>query len=902
MSFRKESSETLRSAVILHGLVHRSLRHTADSLRECVIGPLKELGPVDVFFHSWEVAEIHNPRGGEHGVVLDPAEVASWLREAQGVFEPQEAFDESVNWGCWFRNNPMRHCCGSEKEARTTLMNFRRALESQERAWRLFEEQKTGRYELVVATRADLKFLEELRVPEKLLAALHERRGERESPEEKRLEENADHGGMLGAFHWLDGHRPPLQTMLWLPRFHSWGGVNDRFVIGNEEGGRIWSQRVAFAEEWLEMANGESAEWLLMKWLEKNKVRVSFLDFTFQRIRANGQVAAMDRELKTAPVAIKKARGKERFLILTRETGDMAENLMSVLEPLGWVEVILDQPPGASLASTLIERRYIHLTDKEAAGYAGLMSESFPKITAWSRAFAHLARTMGDEEAIWFVEDDVAGDADSFAELVRATSVKAADLSALDIRTRHEDSQWPWWSYADGVFASPCRAFQPLCRLSGRLVRAVLDFQKRHQRLTFHEVLFASLAKDHGMTLLDWRRDETMKSFVADFHYRPDVESAHRGISHPVKDKDLHEAICRIPSLASSRRSSAACEGWSIFGDDYDFLANWCRKQGFKSVVEFGPGDSTLALLDAGCRVVSYEHDIGWLKKVLERFRDEADVEILHCPEGSVPDPPDQRPDLVLVDGPPFREGQKMSRLGPCEWALEVCGCFLLHDTKRAGERATLKEMEKRGMKVVPITTKKGLALVVDPAGRPELLPGGHLSFKPGGKLVGTWMVHDIPSWQLRIGDPKRPMRILTTAAGNIPDAKRLLEIFFPHADSEIHALGTGDGGAEASPANPVQGGRVHWYDGEAREILAWMIAGDGFWESFDFIHLAGAKNAPELLADACQVWSLLKPKGLLMIEATRISEPGLAAFRSVYQEQWMMISEESMRILVRKC
>lgn len=217
-----------------------------------------------------------------------------------------------------------------------------------------------------------------------------------------------------------------------------------------------------------------------MKWLEKKQVRVGLLDFTFQRIRANGQVAARDRDLRTPPVTAENDRSRERFLILARETGAMAESLLSVSEPLGRVEVIVDHPPGVSLAPTLTERRYIHLTDREAAGHAGLMSESFPGITAWSRAFAHLEQTLVENEAVWFIEDDVAGDPASFAELVRATTAKAADLSALDVRTRHEDTQWPWWSYADGLFASPCRAFQPLCRLSERLVRAVLDFQNRH--------------------------------------------------------------------------------------------------------------------------------------------------------------------------------------------------------------------------------------------------------------------------------------------------------------------------------------------------------------------------------------------------------------------------------------
>ncbi len=641
-----------------------------------------------------------------------------------------------------------------------------------------------------------------------------------------------------------------------------------------------------------------------MKWLEKKRVRVGFMDFTFQRIRATGKVAERDRDLKPRPGPQSQSKGqtKERFLILAREAGTMTEQLVRVLSPLGQVEVIVDRPLGDSLASAVADRRYIHLGDEEAAGFGGLMSKSgpFPRITAWSRAFAHLAQTVEEDEAVWFVEDDVAGDVDSFAALIAATRAKQADLSALDIRTRHEDAHWPWWSYADGVLPSPCRAFQPLCRLSGRLLRAVLDFQKRHQRFTFHEVLFASLAHEHGMTWLDWRKDPATKALVEDFLYRPDVNRVHRGVSHPVKDPLLHHAICSLPSLAALRRNRADCEGWSIFPDDYDFLANWCRKQGFRSILEFGPGDSTLALLDAGCRVVSYEHDISWLKKTLDRFRDEMEVEILHLPEGDLPEPPVHAPDCVLVDGPPYREGQTLSRLGPCEWALEVCGCFLLHDARRDGEKATLKEMERRGMQVTQIATRKGLALVVDPKIRPELVRDASVPLNPSDRLAGSWLARETQSWQLRIGE-KTPSKILSAAAGSVAEASRLLTIFHPHPESEIHVLGGVDGGPNMHEDEPMPGRNIHWYEGESREILAWMIAEEGYWESFDFIHLTGASSGPALLGDACQAWSLLRPGGTMMIEANLISNPGLAAFRAVYQDGWLSISEDSERIFVRR-
>lgn len=879
MSRREETSETLRSAVILHGLVHRSVRHTVGSLRDCVIVPLERLGPVDVFYHSWDVAEVYNPRGSEDGVDLDPTELARWLPEAQGVFESQEEFDASVDWEPLLRNNPMRHCCGGEEEARVTLMNFRRALESQERAWRFFEKTKTRDYDVVVVTRGDLRFLVELGT--------------------SNIERSTSN---------FEGVR------IWVPKFHSWGGVNDRFAIGNEEAIRIWSNRVAFAEQWLEKADGESAEWLLMKWLEKKRVRVGFLDFVFQRIRANGEVAERDQELDKGKLMDGRGSGqdaratvRERFLILARVTGGAVESLRKVLEPLGKVEVVVDRWDDAAAGDC----RYVRVADEEAEGYGGLMSTSgpFPKITAWSRAMVHLARTLEPDEAVWFVEDDVAGDAGSFAELVRQTIFRSVDLAAIDLRTRQEDGHWPWWGYADNFFEEPMRGFQPLCRLSARLVRTALDFREKHGRFTFHEVLFPSLARQNGMTWLDWTRKPDFQRMFGTFRYRPEVSQIAQGISHPVKNLMVHEKICCGNFLEFPRLGQASLQGWAILPEDYLYLARLCRKHSFTRVVEFGPGDSTRAFLDAGCEVVSYEHDIGWLHRSVEMFKGEDGLELIHCPEGTVPDALPFAPDMVFVDGPPFREGQEMSRLQPCEWALDVCGCFLLHDANRHGELATLKEMERRGMHVARISTRKGLAMVVDPIRRPEMIPVGlkNLS-RYRGEAAGRWFTEDLHTWLVMLSDPRRPMRVLETGTSDGMSMNVMLDEIFPHSESEVHGVDLYDGEAgnklrEDLDANVKSGGhasQLHLYEGATREVLAWMIAGDGFWESFDFIYLNPTHAAPEMLADACQAWSLLKPGGILVLGGGEEEKPAHEAFLSVYR-QWIQLLLEGKQVAVMK-
>lgn len=118
------------SALILFGVVQRSLAHVIPSLREQVILPLSRLGRVDVFYHSWDLNRLINPRGGECRTTVEPGVVNCLLPEARGVFESQEEFDGAVDWVPLFERNPMRHCTSGEEAARATLMNYFRGRSS----------------------------------------------------------------------------------------------------------------------------------------------------------------------------------------------------------------------------------------------------------------------------------------------------------------------------------------------------------------------------------------------------------------------------------------------------------------------------------------------------------------------------------------------------------------------------------------------------------------------------------------------------------------------------------------------------------------------------------------------------------------------------------------------------
>ena len=225
----------------------------------------------------------------------------------------------------------------------------------------------------------------------------------------------------------------------------------------------------------------------------------------------------------------------ERFLILCRNLNPAAARLKEVLSEFGPADVIIDE---RSADGTL---------ESQMAGYhrlAGFTLDCKP-ITAWERAFFQLEATIcNDSSNIWFVEDDVAGNRESFASLVKRTQEVNADLSARHFFGMASNRLWPHWWHARDYFDFPYRSFNPLCRLSSSLLKTVLDFRASHQRFVFQEVLFASVAALHDMTYFDWMADETAAPLFGEFRFRPEVTAVGTGISHPVKNPSIHQHLC----------------------------------------------------------------------------------------------------------------------------------------------------------------------------------------------------------------------------------------------------------------------------------------------------------------------------------------------------------------------
>jgi hypothetical protein len=126
----------------------------------------------------------------------------------------------------------------------------------------------------------------------------------------------------------------------------------------------------------------------------------------------------------------------------------------------------------------------------------------------------------------------------------------------------------------------------------------------------------------------------------------------------------------------------------------------------------------------------------------------------------------------------------------------------------------------------------------------------------------------------------EEPRRALEIGWSEGVSANMMLEVLFPHRSSEVHVLFPAESGFLTNEeavnlenqfrVNAELGShasQIHLYQGHSAEVLAWMIAEDGFWGSFDFIHISGSCHAADVYLRAALTWHLLKVGGVLCFD-----------------------------------
>jgi hypothetical protein len=135
---------------------------------------------------------------------------------------------------------------------------------------------------------------------------------------------------------------------------------------------------------------------------------------------------------------------------------------------------------------------------------------------------------------------------------------------------------------------------------------------------------------------------------------------------------------------------------WAMDKSECDWLSSFCYVHGVLSVLEFGPGNSTAALLDAGVSVLhSFEENPGRAMVIRNRFPDIVRVIDYNPTESPILVELNQAYDLAVIDGP---SGSSVTppRINSAMFSFERADMLLFHDSKRDFE--TIKIMIDLGM------------------------------------------------------------------------------------------------------------------------------------------------------------------------------------------------------------
>jgi hypothetical protein len=139
---------------------------------------------------------------------------------------------------------------------------------------------------------------------------------------------------------------------------------------------------------------------------------------------------------------------------------------------------------------------------------------------------------------------------------------------------------------------------------------------------------------------------------------------------------------------------------WGLDQQECEWLSGFCHRNGIVNVIEFGPGNSTVAMLNGGAHwIESFEEDDGRAKQ-LEAMSDK--VEIIHYQGKQFPITHDvdglQPYCLAFIDGP-CGSTFTPSRLNAALFCFRRARLLAFHDSNR--DQQTINIMLDLGMRVV---------------------------------------------------------------------------------------------------------------------------------------------------------------------------------------------------------
>lgn len=184
------------------------------------------------------------------------------------------------------------------------------------------------------------------------------------------------------------------------------------------------------------------------------------------------------------------------------------------------------------------------------------------KPSAWDKAFYFVSNNDLTKlyDYFFFIEEDVYST--DYTNIIKFI-LDSNDFYSHDLLTKliRPQSHYPTWKHWKEEYVKefkfPSQSFNPICRISKTLLLNILDYQKKHSKFNFHEIIFPSLCLENNLSYLNYIENKTLNKYIGKIQYNPIITEdmiPDTLIYHPVKDStDEREKSKSRLTLADNR-------------------------------------------------------------------------------------------------------------------------------------------------------------------------------------------------------------------------------------------------------------------------------------------------------------------------------------------------------------
>lgn len=180
------------------------------------------------------------------------------------------------------------------------------------------------------------------------------------------------------------------------------------------------------------------------------------------------------------------------------------------------------------------------------------------KPSAWDKAFFVInnQELINLYEYFTFIEDDVySKEYISLIEfIIKMNHYYSDDLITKYIRPKSHYPTWQHWKEEyTKEFKFPSQSFNPICRLSSRMISKILEYRQNQNKFNFHEIIIPSLCLDNFLSYKNYIDEPILNEYIGKIQYNPILTEElilDNLIYHPVKNSanDREKSLVSLDS------------------------------------------------------------------------------------------------------------------------------------------------------------------------------------------------------------------------------------------------------------------------------------------------------------------------------------------------------------------